>query len=404
MSRLLNSLARRAATVGVGTLDGSVPLARRNLLADRRRLGRSAAGIAFAVLLMMTELGFLNGYIDSMLLMIRQLDGEILLVNGAAYQFERVAPFPRRHLYAARGIDGVASVRPFYIERIRGIWKNPQNHKLFAVLTFAFDPDQPVLLLPEVSAQLDRLRKPYAIITDQHSRENLGQATSGTETELAGRSVRVVGTFWLGPNFFNDGNLLMSDQTFFNLFGGSGPDGTDLPDAAVGVVKVRPGYKIQSVQRSLRAALPNDVAVLTKEDLIEQEAQLHAKLSPVGPIFVVGTIVGFVVGMLISYQILFTELSDQLRQYATLKAMGYRNRYLVRVVLQQAVFYAMVGYVPAWLLCFVLFKLVAKIAVGPMEVTTSLTVTTLSLTVAMCVVSALVAVRRVIATDPADLF
>jgi putative ABC transport system permease protein len=121
-------------------------------------------------------------------------------------------------------------------------------------------------------------------------------------------------------------------------------------------------------------------------------------------LFWIGTLVGFAVGMLISYQILFSELSDQLSQYATLKAMGYQNRYLVKVVLEQAVLYALLGYIPAWLLAHVVFYIIGEMALMPMSVSFSLTAISLGLTVLMCVGSALIAVRRVIAADPAELF
>src|SRR3954465_10404101 len=124
----------------------TVPLAWRNLLANKRRLIRSTAGIAFAVLLMMVELGFRNSFIESMVLNIRALDGDIMLVSSAKYQFDRTAPFSRRQLYEARAVPGVATARPLYLERA-AIWKNPHDYRLFAVPVFAFDPDQPVFLL-----------------------------------------------------------------------------------------------------------------------------------------------------------------------------------------------------------------------------------------------------------------
>jgi putative ABC transport system permease protein len=380
------------------------PLALRNLVADPRRLARSVAGIAFAVLLMMLELGFREGYIESMLLMMRQLDGDIMLVNASMYQFERATAFPRRQLAVARGVTGVASARPFYVDRTRGIWKNPQNHRLFVVPVFAFDPDQPVLELPEIADNLAALRQPYTIMFDRHARANLGEAAAGTQIELAQRDVRVIGTFWLGPNFFNDGNIVMSDHTYFTLFGGGGADHDDWPDVEVGVIKVRDGYDVPSTYKALRAIMPPGVSVLTKQEMLDQEAELHARFSPVGPIFTVGAIVGFIVGMLISYQILFSEISDQLPQYATLKAIGYPTSYLAKVVLQQAAFYAVVAYVPAWLLGTVLFRVVAGIAVGPMQMTLSLTATTLALTLTMCIASALIAVRKVVVADPAEVF
>ncbi len=239
---------------------------------------------------------------------------------------------------------------------------------------------------------------------DRNSRTDLGVAEAGDRTELAQRAVRVVGTFWLGPNFFSDGDIVMSDRNFFSIFGGGGAKRDYRPDPEIGVVKVRDGFDIGATAKALRAALPAGVSVLTKQQLLDQEARLHARFSPVGPIFEVGAIVGFLVGVLISYQILFTEISDQLPQYATLKAIGYSTPYLAFVVLQQAAFYALVAYIPAWLLAAGLFRVIAGIAVGPMQVTLSLTLTTFVLTVTMCVLAGLAAVRKVILADPAEVF
>jgi putative ABC transport system permease protein len=393
---------RRLTSLAVWRLQ--VPLAWRNLVSDKRRLARSAAGIGFAALLMMVELGFRDGYIESMLLFIRRLDGDIMLISSQKYQFDRVSPFSRRQLYQARGVRGVASARPLYMERTASIWRNPQNGKHFAVLTFAFDPDEPIFSIPEVTAKLAALRQPDTILVDRHARSVLGDLQDTTESELSGHHVNIVGTFWLGPNFFNDGNIVMSDRNFFKLLGGSGPKHTEIPDVEVGVIKVQPGFSVSDVQQALRAALPHNVVVLTKQQLINQEASLHAKLSPVGPIFTAGTLVGFAVGILISYQILFSELSDQLPQYATLKAMGYGNRSLIAVVLQQAAFYACVGYISAWMLCLFLFRYISGVMVGPMQLTATLTTQTFLLTLVMCMLAALLALRRVIAADPAEVF
>lgn len=394
----------RLRSIGGVTIFTSVPLVWRNLLSDRARLARSSAGIAFAVLLMMSELGFRDAYVDSMLLAIDKIDGDIMLTSSQKYEFDRDAPFSRRQLYEARGVPGVATIRPLYMERAASIWKNPQNHKLFEVMAFAFDPDQPVFLIPEVAANLAAFRQPNTLMMDSHSRSDLGEAKAGTETEFSRQHVKVIGTFWLGPNFFSFGNVIMSDRNFFKLLGGSGSDRRDLPDIEVGVVKVQPGFAVSKVQQALRAAMPPSVKVLTKRQLIEQETELQKKLSPVGPVFAAGTLVGFAVGIMITYQILFSELSDLLPQYATLNAMGYRSAYLIKLVLQQAMFYALFGYVPAWILCAMLFALIAKFVPVPIRMTGALTATTLVLTVAMCAIAALIAIRRVISTDPAEVF
>ena len=382
----------------------SVPLARRNLLADRRRLLRALAGIAFAVLLMMVELGFRTAFIGSMLLPIQQLDGDLMLVSSAKYEFGRRTPFLRRLFYEARSVPGIASVRPLYLERRTAIWKNPQTHELFGIQVFAFNPDEPVFLLPEVADNLEALRQPDTVMVDRRARSSLGQASAGMQTELSRHRVKVIGTFRLGPSFFSDGTAIMSDWNFFKLFGVQSPNSTELPDVEIGVIKVSPGQRTLDVQHALRAALPGSVMILTKAELIDREARFHMQVSPVGPIFNVGTLVGFAVGILICYQILFSELSDQLSQYATLKAMGYYNTFVVKVVLQQAVFYAVLAYIVAWTACYLIFRVVGEIALIPLHMSVGLTVTSLVLALIMCVGAALIAVRRAIATDPAELF
>lgn len=382
----------------------SVPLARRNLLADKRRLVRSISGIAFAALLMIVELGFRNAFIDSMLLAMHQLDADVFLIGKVKYEFGRNALFPRRRLYQARALPGVASARPLYAERTASLWKNPQTHQTYTVQVYAFDPDEPVFLLPEVTANLAALRRPDTLMADRRARSFIGQAISGTETELARRKVQVVGTFSLGPNFFADGTVIVSDRNFAKLLAGRGEAGTQLPEVEVGIVKVQSGYSVSAVERTLRAAMPEDVAVLSKGELLAREAGFHAQVSPVGPIFGVGVLAGFAVGMMISYQIIFADLSDQLPQYATMKAMGYHNGTLIRIVLQQAILYAIVAYIPASILCGLIFHGLEAIALLPMEMSAGLTAISFSLTILICVASALVAARRVIAADPAEVF
>jgi putative ABC transport system permease protein len=171
-----------------------------------------------------------------------------------------------------------------------------------------------------------------------------------------------------------------------------------------GVVKVQPGADIAAVQQALAAALPKEVRVLSKPQLIEFERDFQADLSSAGPIFWMGTFVGFVVGMLISYQVIYTDLSDQLPQYATLKGMGYDTGYLVRIVFEQAALSAIIAFVPAWLLCLLVYYVIGVLALLPLHMTVTLTLLSLALTIGMCLLAAGLAIRRVIAADPAEVF
>jgi putative ABC transport system permease protein len=380
-----------------------VPLAWRNILSDRRRLLRSTSGIAFAVLLILLQLGFRNAFLDSALQIIHQIDGDILLISKTKFRFGRKDPFPRRQLYAARAIKGVESVRPIYAEWLTSGWKNPQTHKIYNVQVLAFDPDQPVFLFPELREHLSQLKQPDRAFADSRARRFLGAAPTGTETELARRTVHIVGSISLGPDFTTDGTLITSDRTFMKIFSPRPLDKGEQADVEFGVIKVGQGRAIGDVQHALQRSVPN-VAVLTKAELIELETKFQNSVSPVGPIFIVGTLIGFIVGTTITYQILYMDLSDNLPQYATLKAMGYDGAYLARVVLGQAMFYGLVGFVPALVSGIALYYFIGELARLPMHVTPGIALGTLALVVVMCLLSGLLAVRRVLAADPAEVF
>ena len=134
------------------------------------------------------------------------------------------------------------------------------------------------------------------------------------------------------------------------------------------------------------------------------ERRFQAAVSSAGPIFAIGTLVGFVVGMLISYQVTYTDLSDQLPQYATLKAIGYPTPFLLRVVLEQAALNGLAGWIPAWLVGIVLYRIIGEVALLPMRMSPAIALLSLALTLGMCLISAAIAVRRVIAADPAEVF
>jgi putative ABC transport system permease protein len=380
---------------------GFVPLAWRNLVANKPRLLRSSGGIAFAVLLMLMQLGFERGFFNASLDLLQLLDGDIFLQSAHKYRFATRDAFPASELETARSIPGVASAWPLYAAWFDVFWRNPSIGKIFLIRTLGFDPDQPVLRLPNLEGNPERLHEPDTVLVDRDARKFLGMDPVPSQSELNGQPVRVVGSFALGPNFESDGTVVVGDRTFARLLPGpgGGPPGVEL-----GVIKLRPGFELAAVQDAIRAKLPPTIAVMTKDQLLELERNFQADVSSAGPIFAMGTLVGFVVGMLIAYQIIYTDLSDQLPQYATMKAIGYRTRYLIRVVLEQAAFSGLAGWVPAWLFSLLLYQVVGVVALLPMRMTWNIALTSLVLTLGMCLISAIIAVRRVIALDPAEVF
>ncbi len=388
------SLAGRAAL-------HPVPLAWRNLTANKRRLLRSSGGIGFAVLLMLMQLGFERAFFASSLMVIRGLDGDLFVQSAHKYQFATQDPFPAAELDRARQVPGVASARPLYADWFDMFWKNPVNGKIFLVQAFAFDPDQPVFSFAQINAERGRLKSPDTVLVDRRARRFLGMDQPARQSQLNGVTVKIVGNFALGPNFMSDGTVIMSARTFADVLRGAAGNP---PGIEAGVIKLAQGADPAAVQAALKQALPAALKVMTKAQLIAFERKFQAEVSSAGPIFAIGTVVGFVVGMLISYQITYTDVADQLPQYATLKAIGYPTLFLLRVVLEQAALNGLAGWVPAWLASILLFRIIGELALLPMRMSLEITLLSLGLTLGMCLISAAIAVRRVVAADPAEVF
>jgi len=382
----------------------AVPLAWRNLVANKRRLLRSSAGIAFAALLMMVQLGFEQGFFDASLSLVRALDGDLVVTSAYKYRFGTRDPFPHSVLEPVRSVPGIASAAPIYADWQDFFWTSPSDGKPYLIRVLAFDPSgPPVLSIPGLIEQQPLLKNDDAVLIDRRARGFLGMDTNAKESRINGQRVAIAGSFSLGPDFMSDGTAIMGERLFAKLLPGNRDDAANLPIEAI-IVKVASGSTVAAVRDALVAKLPDTIGVMTKAEIVEFERKFQAELSSAGPIFWLGAIVGFVVGMLISYQVIYTDLSDQLPQYATLKAIGYKTGYLVRSVLAQAALSGLAGYVPAWLLCLVAYRVIGAFALLPLHMTLRLTVLTLCLTVGMCLIAAVLAVRRVVSADPAEIF
>jgi DevC protein len=378
-----------------------VPLAWRNLTANKRRLLRSSGGIGFAVLLMLMQLGFERAFFASSLMVVRGLDGDLFVQSAHKYQFATQDPFPAAELDRLRRVPGVASARPFYADWYDMFWKNPKDGRIFLVRAFAFDPDQPVFTFAQINAERGRLKPPDTVLVDRRGRRFLGMNQPAPQSQLNGVTVKIVGNFALGPDFVSDGTVVMSPRTFADVLHGVAGNP---PGIEAGVIKLALGADPARVQAALAKALPAGLAVMTKAQLVAFERTYQADVSSAGPIFAIGTIVGFVVGMLISYQVIYTDVADQLPQYATLKAIGYPTLFLLRVVLEQAALNGLAGWVPAWLAGILLYRVIGELALLPMRMSLEITLLSLGLTLGMCLISAAIAVRRVVAADPAEVF
>lgn len=381
------------------------PLAWANLTYRSRRLVTAVSGVSFAVLLMFMFKGIENSFYDSQIQLLQRLNGEILLMNRLKYTMFISEQLARVRLYQAQGFQGVVAAYPLYMTE--GDWKNPVTTSMRSMRVLAFNPNEPVLQIPSVIEQQAQLQAPWTVLIDEKSKAEIGPKQTGIVTELANQQVRVVGTFRLGTDFASgNGNLIMSDQNFMRYFAvlEPGQKSRALNTVDIGLIKVAPHINANALAQVLRQQLPNDVAVWTKEEFIEKEKTYWRNSTSVGYIFSLLAAMGFAVGIILVYQILYTDVTDHRAEYATLKAMGYGNRFLFGIVLQEALILAVLGFFPGLGMSLVLYQITANATGLLLQMTLLRAFNILAATFLMCLISGAIALRRIQVADPAEGF
>jgi len=382
-----------------------VPLAWRNLTESKPRLFASVAGAAFAVTLMFMENGFRNALLDSMVNVIERIDGEMVLVSPTLYTLAAPYSFPLQRLVQAGDFPEIESASPVYVVTRTGFWRRPDTGEQVRACVIGYPPEDDALDIPELKENRDLWSRPDTAMADVESREEqFGAFEPGMVSEISGRRIEIAGTFSLGINVQTNGNIVMSDRNMMKVF--PELDGPSLMDrkVTVGVLQVRPGADLDQLRADLRAALPPDVRVLTKDQFITQEREFWDKVAPVGTVFLIGVVMGFIVGAMICHQVLHADISDRLAEFATLKAMGYSNAKLLRVVLMQAFYLALLGYGAGLLVSVFLFDWVHRATSLPMDLSRNNPLAILALTMVMCLGSGALAARSLVSVDPARLF
>jgi putative ABC transport system permease protein len=379
------------------------PLAWLQMSRQKTRLLVAVAGIAFADFLMFFQLGVRDALFDSQVSPYTTLQGDLFLVNKLSDNLASVKSFSRSNLYQAAGINGVASVSSLYIGQAD--WRNPDNQASRQIFVYGIDPERPAFDLPEVNQHLDELKLLNRALFDKGGLPQLGNVSTLLEKEnpltvqVNDFEIKIVGLFVLGSSFSAEGNLITSESTFLRLFTRRQAD-----EINVGIIQVESNATIKQVQADLQAILPDDLLVLTLHEFAAREREYWSTGSPIGYIFGLGVAIGFIVGTVIVYQILYTDVSDHLPEYATLKAMGYSDGYLIRVIIQEALLLAALGFLPGFLLSTGLYSLFKSATLLPIGMKLSRATTVLVLTIIMCVGAGVLAMRKLQQADPADIF
>ena len=380
-----------------------IPLAWLLLSRQPLRLLVAIAGISFAGILMFMQLGFRDGLFDASVTVHKLLDADLVLISPRSKSSISMSGFPKRRLIQTLAQEEVLSIAPVNLNYL--LWRNPDNLRTRSILALGFNPSDSLLIDEKFNNKAEKLKNPGRVLFDTLSRPEFGPIEEwfkkgmNVETEVAGKRIKVEGLVELGPSFGADGNLITSQETFLRLLP-SNPKGS----IEIGLVKIRTSSDPERIKRILNKSLPNDVRVLTKKEFIDFEKNYWRDSTAIGFIFSLGALMGFVVGCVVVYQILYSDVSDHLPEYATLMAMGYRLKSLLFVVAREGFLLALFGYIPAYISGQALYAVIRNSTKLPIAMDAGKSILIFVLILIMCMGSASIAMRKLVDADPAEIF
>jgi putative ABC transport system permease protein len=385
-----------------------LPVAWLQLKHQKIRLVIALSGVIFAVVIVFMQFGIRDALFDSAIRFHESLNGDCVIISPRSTSLIAMDAFSERRLGQTTAFPEVDFVAPIYLGFAQ--WKNPQTRNYWRnILVIGFDTRYPVFTSQEINDRIPEINLSERILFDRESREEFGPIVNDFKknneviTEIGSEGVNskvhVVGLFSLGTSFGSDGNILTSHLNFLRIVNTRGKGFVH-----VGLIKLKPGSDANIFMNKLRAHLPKDVRVLSKADYINFDKDYWQSSTAIGFIFSLGVLLGIIVGIVVVYQILYTNVSEHLPEYATLKALGYRHRYLLKVVFQQAFFIAIMGYLPGLLITLVQYEITKRATLLPIGMTLERAVVVFISTLAMCLISGATAVRKLQDADPADIF
>jgi putative ABC transport system permease protein len=382
---------------------GRLPIGWLQLVHNKTRLAAAVAGVSFASVLVLMQLGFLGALVGSIMLPYDQMDADILISASDMNTLADGSPLPRQRMFEALSVQGVARATPLYYGKVE--WKQSDG-TIRNLDVFGINPSSETFRNPAINARLVDLARADVALIDAKTRNTPSAIFSQIETgqpyrfEVKGRTLTVIDTFEIGGGFSADGYLITSDQTFLRLF----------PQRVAGapnhiLVSLAPGADGRSTVERLRAVLPTyDSSVRTIAEAFDKDQAFQTTQRPVGLVFGFGIVIGVLVGIIIVYQVLSTDVAEHLKEYATFKAIGYSQRFFLGIVFEEALILAVLGFIPGFVISLGLYTMVATVTGLPLAMTAARAVFVLIGVLGMCLLSGAIATRKLARANPADLF
>lgn len=375
----------------------SAALAWRILTHDKGRTALAVAGVFMAILLVFVQLGFFIAVPQGGMLLYDKLNFDLLIAStGYEYQAQP-GQFSRSALDRARTVPQVAAAAALYFGQAK--WRSGEDGKAPDVFVIGFDPHSRIFAVDGINRQAAVLERPDTVLVDTATRPMFGRLTTGRIVTIDSRIMTIGGDYVLGTGFMGLGVILVSEPGFVRLFPYRSLDQVNL-----GVVRLKPGADAAAAAGALRQTLGSDIQVFTRAQLERQETAYWTTRTSVGLLFGSGLLVAFVVGIMVVYQVLATQVSRQLPQFATLKAVGYRDRFFGATVVVMSLLIVLAGFVPALLAAAGVYSVIREETLLPVTMTGARIGAVFVATLFMAGFSALLSMGGLRRADPADIF
>ncbi len=408
-----------------------VSIARKHLLEDIPRFLVAQAGIMFAVSLVTIQTGIFNGFTRSTAQLMNNSSADIWVSSENLVHLELTLPIPLTNLSLARQVPGVENAEPLIVKT--GVWRS--NNQISLVRIIGFDP-KGQLFSPQniIQGNINRLLDPYTAIADSTNLKSLNIGKVGDRAEINTLSVELVG-LTQGNRSITSNSFIFTSLENGNAYANSGQttnlscrlpsDSEELkctntyikpdPNATAPknltsadtitfvLIRAKKGENLSALKQRLTNALPNTSAY-THAELMQRTQSFWQQRTGIGFILALGAVVGVIVGGIIVGQILYSSVSDRLKEFGTLKAMGASDFTIYGVILEQALWMAILGYLPSMALCWGVSAWTLASQGILILITPTVAIAVLGITVVMCVGSGVFAIQKVMHLDPASVF
>src|SRR6266849_10631649 len=369
----------------------------RILVDQKGRTALATGGIFVAILLIFVELGFFVAVPQGGMLIYDHLRFDLLVCSNKYVFQSQSGQFPRARLTAALTVPEVARASPFYLGG--GKWQDPAGGLKLDIAVIGIDPRAGIFAVPDIESQGAVLEQPDTVLVDSATRSLFGPLQTGRVVNLAGRRMTIGGQYKLGTGFLGLGIVLSSEGNFFRMFPARPPDTVNL-----GLVLLKPDADPERAAKALRAVLPADMQVFTHAELVAHEVAYWTIRTATGLIFGSGLVVSFVVGIMVLYLTLATQITRQLPQFATLKAIGYTDRYLDAIVMIESFLIMAVAFVPALGAALLVYAQVRRQTLLPLSLSPAELGAVFGITLVMATASAFLSLGGLRRADPAEIF